>query len=188
MPEPINNKSYKYKSLVQLESDPICSSAGCEKSKIKPKDDHPMNYFVPNFGADQSTSGITHTNESLDWAEKNLGHKWNYVKPGKGHDVDYFVPNFGVDQDIKDTQANVAAQESRLGHAWVPVQDDNGYWVVPEAAAADSYTYSDTGAWYSLAQLDEEKSSDPICSSAGCPEKKDKSHPKDYFVPNFGVD
>ena len=114
-----------------------------------------MNYFVPNFGADQTVSGITHTNESLEWAEKNLKHKWNYVKPGKGHDVDYFVPNFGVDQDIKDTQANVAAQEATLGHEWKPVQDDNGFWVVPEAAAADSYTYSDTGAWYSLAQLDD---------------------------------
>ena len=31
-------------------------------------------------------------------------------------------------------------------------------------------------------------SSDPICSSAGCPTKKDKGHPKDYFVPNFGMD
>lgn len=109
VPEPINNKSYKYKSLVQLESDPICSSAGCEKSKVKPAKTHPMNYFVPNFGADQTVSGITHTNESLDWAEKNLGHKWNYVKPGKGHPVDYVVPNFGVDQDIKDAQANIKA-------------------------------------------------------------------------------
>lgn len=61
------------------------------------------------------------------------------------------MPNFGVDQDIKDTQAAYKAQEGILGHAgdWAK-QDDNGYWIVPEAAAADSYTYSDTGAWYSL--------------------------------------
>jgi hypothetical protein len=152
VPEPFDNKSYKYKSLLQLDSqsDPICSSAGCEKSKIKPKNVHPMNYFVPNFGADQTASGITHTNESLGWAEKNLGHKWNYVKPGKGPPLDYPVPNFGVDQDIKDTQAAIASQEATLGHAWVPEQDDNGYWVVPEAAAASSYTYSDTGAAYTL--------------------------------------
>jgi hypothetical protein len=152
VPEPINNKSYKYKSLLQLDSqsDPICSSAGCDYSKVKPKNMHPMNYFVPNFGADQTVSGITQTKDSLDWSENALGHKWNYVKPGKGHPVDYAVPNFGVDQDIKDAQANIAAQEATLGHAWVPVQDDNGYWGVPQAASADSYTYSDTGAWYSL--------------------------------------
>lgn len=95
-------------------------------------------------------SGIADTSENLDWAEKNLKHKWNYVKPGKGHPVDYVVPNFGVDQDIVDTQKQVAAAEATLGHAWVPVQDDNGYWGVPEAASASSYTYSDTGAAYSL--------------------------------------
>jgi hypothetical protein len=66
VPEPINNKSYKYKSLVQLESDPICSSAGCEFSKVKPKNTHPMNYFVPNFGADQTVSGVTQTGESIE--------------------------------------------------------------------------------------------------------------------------
>lgn len=64
-----------------------------------------MNYFVPDFGKDQTVSGITQTSDSLGWAEKNLSHKWNYVKPEKGADKDYFVPNFGVDQDIKDTQA-----------------------------------------------------------------------------------
>jgi len=33
--------------------------------------------------------------------------------------------------------------------------------------------------------------SDPICSSAGCTEYKNKSvptYPMDYFVPNFGMD
>ena len=46
------------------ESDPICSSAGCEtyiKSHVrKPK--YPMDYFVPNFGADRS---INEAKESL---------------------------------------------------------------------------------------------------------------------------
>lgn len=32
MPEPINNKSYRY-GLVQTESDPVCNSSGCPKSK-----------------------------------------------------------------------------------------------------------------------------------------------------------
>merc|ERR1711934_1040810 len=140
-----------------------------------------MNYFVPNFGNDH---GIMQTDKSLDWAEKSLNHTWNYVKP-KDADEEYTVPNFGVDQDILDTQAAVAEQEKILGHAWEPVQDDNGYWHVPEAAAAISYTYSDTGAWYSLVQLD----SDPICPSSGCQKSKLKpkeTHPMNYFVPNFG--
>ena len=98
-------------------------------------------------------------------------------------------PNFGVDQDILDTQKAIADQEKLLGHEWKPVQDDNGYWNVPEAAAADSYTYRDTGAWYSLLQLGEH--SDPICPSSGCAEQKSKvkakdDYPKNYFVPNFG--
>ena len=36
--------------------------------------------------------------------------------------------------------------------------------------------------------LNTEKSSDPICPSSGCPEKKKKTHPMDYKVPDFGVD
>ena len=35
--------------LVQLNSDPICPSSGCEERTIKGR---PMNYFVPNFGTD----------------------------------------------------------------------------------------------------------------------------------------
>lgn len=136
MPEAINNKSYKYNSLVQLESDPICSSAGCEKSPIKPKNTHPMDYFVPNFGRDHV---IEQNHASLDWAENNLKHKWDYKKGEKGPPKDYFVPNFGVDQDIRDAQANIAREEKNLGHEWIPEQDDNGNWLVPEAAAADSY-------------------------------------------------
>jgi len=31
-------------------------------------------------------------------------------------------------------------------------------------------------------------SSDPVCSSAGCPNNKKATHPMDYFVPNFGMD
>lgn len=37
-------------------------------------------------------------------------------------------------------QAIIAAQEKIHGK-WTPVQDDNGYWIVPQAARADSYTY-----------------------------------------------
>ena len=50
------------------------------------------------------------------------------------------MPNFGVDQDILDTQSNIAELEKVHG-AWNPVQDEEGYWHVPTAAAGDSYSY-----------------------------------------------
>ena len=276
VPGAADNKSYTYKSLVQLEadaeSDPICSSAGCGYASEKGAKTHPMNYFVPNFGRD---ADLNHTDNSLDWAERNLKHKWNWVKPTKKEDAkdyfvpdfgleedikqtheaiaaqekihgkwvpvqdengvwevpeaannksytynanvqldsvakgdgpicmksdltcgegqliegkkylhDYFVPDFGVDKDIKDSQAHVKQVEAKLNHVWTPVQDENGVWGVPEAANNKSYTYrANVQLPTNLA------SSDPICSSAGCPEKKDPAgHPKDYFVPDFGMD
>lgn len=146
-----------------------------------------MNYFVPNFGRDKD---INHSFNSLDWAEGKLGHKWVVdfkAMKAKGHPQDYFVPNFGVDEDVKMTQANVAEQEKKLGHEWKPVQDENGVWMVPEANKNSSYTYR------SLLQTDSQVNteSDPICSSAGCgyaSEKGPKTHPMNYFVPNFGRD
>ena len=91
-----------------------------------------MNYFVPNFGRDKD---INVNFNSLDWAEKNVGHKWVVdfkAMKAKGPPKDYPVPNFGVDEDIKMTQAHIAEQEKKLKHKWKPVQDENGVWVVPE--------------------------------------------------------
>ena len=59
---------------------------------------------------------------------------------------------------------------------------------MPSAASAKSYTYK------SLVQLGEQSNlanSDPICSSAepNCGEPKaSKDFPKDYKVPNLGLD
>lgn len=53
-----------------------------------------MNYFVPNFGNDDNMKS---NDQSLNWAEKELGHKWDYKKGPDGPPKDYFVPNFGVD-------------------------------------------------------------------------------------------
>jgi hypothetical protein len=169
-------------SDIKIESDPICSSAGCNYASEKGTKTHPMNYFVPNFGRDRE---INHSFDSLDWAESKLNHKWvpptkSQVKAGQ-HPMDYFVPNFGVDDDIKMTQANVAEQEKVLGHEWVPVQDENGVWIVP---TANKPVLLQTESEINL-------ESDPVCSSAGCnyaSQKPPKGHPVDYFVPNFGRD
>lgn len=152
-----------------------------------------MNYFVPNFGKDHD---IKRTHESLEWAEKDLKHKWvfkGYPDKKKDHPKDYPVPNFGVDEDIAWTQKNIEDASKNLGHKWEPVQDDNGVWLVPGAADNKSYSYK------SLAQLDAKISksdetlvqteSDPICASAfDCQGLNKKTHPMNYFVPNFGVD
>lgn len=192
VPEPNANNWATQKSLVQteadveIESDPVCSSAGCNYASEKGKTTHPMNYFVPNFGADRD---INHSFNSLEWAEKKLGHKWNIdwkAVKAKGPPQDYFVPNFGVDEDIKMTQANVAEQEKVIGHQWNPVQDENGVWLVPEA---NKPVFSQKTLLQTDAQV--ETGSDPVCSSAGCnynSEKPPKTHPMDYFVPNFGRD
>ena len=163
VPEAIDNRSYEYTAtgrhaykeesakfaqiaeniedseLVQLQSDPMCSSAGCTYPN---KAGHPVDYFVPHFGPDHL---IHQTHESLDWAEKNLGHKWvidpETLKPQKGHPQDYFVPNFGVDQDILDTHNSLANTEGVLKHEWVPVQDENGVWIVPEPVNSKAYSY-----------------------------------------------
>jgi len=83
--------------------------------------------------------------------------------------MNYPVPNFGLDEDIKTSQANEAAASAKLGHKWVPKTE--------EIELADDLK------WGSLMQL----SSDPICPSSGCFEKK-KKYPRNYFVPDFGVD
>ena len=67
----------------------------------------------------------------------------------------------------------------------------HGKWVLEE----DIQTESDFRK-PSLTQVTKsgasEKTSDPICSSAGCTQykfpKKKEDYPKDYPVPNFGVD
>merc|ERR1712166_664149 len=58
------------------------------------------------------------------------------------HPVDYFVPDFGLDEDIIGVNDGLAWAQKDIGHTWTPTQDANGYWNVPEAAAADSYSYN----------------------------------------------
>ena len=145
-----------------------------------------MDYPVPNFGLDKD---IRTTYSSLDTAENIRRHRWvleNGWNKKKEENLDYPVPDFGLDEDVVATQSHIANQEKLLKHKWVPKQDKNKYWVVPTAAAGDSYTYNP-----SLVQLQSKTESDPICSSAGCAYKSEKGHveyPKDFFVPNFGKD
>ena len=77
-----------------------------KKYPREPKEEHPVNYFVPDFGVDED---IQNTHNHLAGAEKSLGHKWEHAsfKAPKGPPRDYFVPNFGVDHDIQTTHDNL---------------------------------------------------------------------------------
>merc|ERR1719450_2077926 len=68
-------------SNLKLESDPICSSAGCTQYKHKHKKlGYDIDYFVPHFGTDQE---INDNFEDLKVAEKIQGHKLDFWGNGK---------------------------------------------------------------------------------------------------------
>ena len=152
--------------LVQLDSDPICSSAGCTQFKHKKaKLGYPIDYPVPSFGADPD---ITANANSISIAEAMHKHKLIMGTPeskAKWHNVAKdTLYNFdpALDGDVVSTQSHLAGAEKTVGHKWV-IED---------------------------VQLDEQ--SDPICSSAGCTQYKHKKaklgYPIDYPVPNLGED
>ena len=63
----------KVDSEAEAKSDPICSSAGCTQYKHKQKGlGYKINYFVPNFGADQD---IIDSKASLKLAEGMQNHE-----------------------------------------------------------------------------------------------------------------
>merc|ERR1719213_1307524 len=157
-------------SDMQIQSDPICSSAGCTQYKHKKKAlGYDIDYAVPNFGRDHD---INDNFDSIKLAEGMIGHnlqlgtaasKAKWKNPAK--DVDYnFRP--ALDGDVITTQKNLGDAETNLGHKWVI--DD--------------------------VQLDSDMKleSDPICSSAGCTQYKHKKkalgYDINYPVPNFGRD
>ena len=105
--------------LIQMQSDPICSSAGCTQYKHPVKElGYELDYPVPNFGADPDMEA---TANSLNIAEKQLGHKivWDkkfkkkWENPAK--DVLYDdAPT--LDGDIQTSQKNLKTAEFNLAH------------------------------------------------------------------------
>ena len=103
-----------------VESDPICSSAGCTQYKHKKKDlGYKINYGVPNFGRDHN---INQNFESLDLAEKQLGHKWIWSDDKKDDPVEY---NFhkAMDPEIITSLSNLKTQEGAFGPWNLPADD-----------------------------------------------------------------
>lgn len=110
---------HKYE-LIQLESDPICSSAGCTQYKHPDSKTagHPMDYGVPGFGMDRDIMGSF---ENLKVAEGIVNHHWvgidkdKYANPAK-KTMYNFAPK--LDGDIIDSQGNLAATEKKLDHEY----------------------------------------------------------------------
>ena len=119
-------------SAVSLDREPLLTWAP------SPPKGHPVDYFVPNFGKDFD---IKATEKHVLDSETKLNHKWTPVLKGDPHPTDYFVPKLGLDRDILDASASIKSVESTLDHEWKPVADEDGMFVVPEAANASSYSY-----------------------------------------------
>jgi hypothetical protein len=117
-----------------LESDPICSTAGCTQyPHPAPKDSTTepppaaVDYFVPNFGKDPDMEG---TMNSLDIAEKMNTHKLVMGTPeskAKWHIVakdtlyDYHP---ALDKDVISTNKNIEDAEDKLGFQMVQTSSD----------------------------------------------------------------
>ena len=104
----------------------------------------PVNYSVPNFGKDHE---IVSTQDAISKTEELMGKKINasFDEP-KAPPRGYVVPNFGKDVDMINAESAIASSEATLGTTWTPVADANGYFNVPEAFSADSYSYDAANA------------------------------------------
>jgi hypothetical protein len=186
VPTPFAADSYNYHGrdvFVQLdaetESDPICSSAGCDQYEHPKLKGYPMDYPVPSFGADPE---ITSVHSALANAETQVGHKWVLEPLGKDKGPVIYNDQKPLDVDIQNSLESMDRQEGIHG-AWNPAQDKDGNWIVPKAIDNRSYSYDSENV-----QL----ADDPICNSAGCTQylhpEAPKGHPVDYPVPSFGAD
>jgi uncharacterized protein YkvS len=130
---------------VDVQSDPICSSAGCTQYKHKHKKlPYDIDYPVPDFGVDKD---IIDNHDDLKVAEGIVGHHWNFellkppINPAK-KTIYEGAPK--LDEDIIDSRKNLKDTEVKLSHKFVLDSDD--------------------------VQLDADikTGSDPICASSGC--------------------
>jgi len=160
----MNHKYADWMNL-QTESDPVCSSAGCDQYKHKKKArGYDIDYPVPNLGVDRDIEGA---HEDLAVAEKIVGHhlvmgtkesQAQWKNPAKKTMYDY-APK--LDKDMRNTAGSIEQIEDRENHKFEP---------------------------WNFVQTE----SDPVCSSAGCDQykhkKKARGYDIDYPVPNLGVD
>ena len=126
--------------------------------KPKAPKSHPVDYVVPNFGLDHD---IIAAQNNIKLEENRLGHEWKATLKkdlAKPHPQNYFVPNFGLDHNIVASLDNLKTAEKKYGTWDLPKED---------------------------VQLEADLDREPLLSWKP---KAPKTHPIDYFVPNFGLD
>jgi hypothetical protein len=102
------------------QSDPICSSAGCDQYKWpEAPAGHPIDYTVPNFGVD---TDIVAGFQSLAAAEKIRNHKWDFeflptpINPSKRTLYNF---DMALDDDMKTSASNLKNVEEQMGQKMV---------------------------------------------------------------------
>jgi len=116
-----------------MQSDPICSSAGCSQYK-QPEGppSHPMDYKVPNFGMDHDILA-TETDEKV--AAALVGHAWAFKTPeswekwrNRAKDTDYnFDPKLSEDMVTNANSVKIAENQYDKNIELVQTQDDPCY-------------------------------------------------------------
>ena len=101
---------------MQLNREPLLATANPLLVHQKPAySDHPVDYFVPDFGLAHETQ---YTLNNIKKTEKKLKHKLNFMNdkpdPKDEYPMNYKVANFGQDPEITTTLSNMRAAEDRL--------------------------------------------------------------------------
>jgi hypothetical protein len=152
--------------MVQMKDDPIGSSIGITQyihpgPKSAP---YPLNYPVPNFGADQ---GVLDVSSSIAAAEKSTGipFKWKDTEP---REVTEYRTDRPLDSDIQASISNMHDMEGIHG-AWDAIQLS-----MESAAQSDPIMSSEGKVTQYLHPAPKETNLQPA--------------EIDYPVPNFGAD
>jgi len=129
-----------------IESDPICSSAGCNQYKHPKKDPgYDKDYPVVNLGVDRE---IKDDHENLPIAEKIVGHHWVWDDSDRPKKIKYdYSPK--LEGEMIDAKVNLDLAENQLSHkyaSWMLQLDDI----------------------QNMAEIEGRALSDPICASSGC--------------------
>ena len=170
-------------SAVKLGYRPTPGSVPWGADATKPEwvdpQDHPVNYFVPNFGVDND---IGSTFKNTADAEEKLGHTLQAsFDPPKSFKKDYFVPHFGEDAEITSTKKNIAAAEKKYNHVYdtspKPADPPRNYFVPHFGEDEDIKNTKSVIALTEKQMGQQVDVSDPP-----------KDPPRNYFVPHFGED
>jgi len=172
---------------MDIQSDPICSSVGCPKTKIKDKNDWPKDYPVPNLGMDPDIIG---TFNSLAVAEEQKGHHWEFTfakDPVNAAAKTHYNFDPKLDSDMIHSANHLAAAETKLNEKW----DVFNVMIDNEESSDDDESDEDTSDneeiepkalfhkvtpfWETSDKKQALAQSDPISGSLGWPVNKHKA-------------